>query len=109
MHRDDAAVRRLRTRRSPDIVGLDLVKEVMPQQSRSWNDGWNAYVRAPITPGYDSLHQPLSDNSRGPHVVAVDYGMKWNIPRHLRQLGCRVTVVPGDTIQFASLFIRELK
>ena len=29
------------------------------------------------------------------HVVAVDYGMKWNIPRHLRDAGFRVTVVPG--------------
>jgi carbamoyl-phosphate synthase small subunit len=28
-------------------------------------------------------------------VVAIDYGMKWNIPRHLREMGCRVTVVPG--------------
>jgi len=29
--------------------------------------------------------------------VAIDYGMKWNIPRHLRSLGCRVTVVPGTS------------
>ncbi len=86
-----------KARRSPDIVGLDLVKEVMPQQqSKDWETGLNALVCEPITPGYDSLHQPLSDNSQGPHVVAIDYGMKWNIPRHLRQLGCRVTVVPGS-------------
>jgi carbamoyl-phosphate synthase small subunit len=30
-----------------------------------------------------------------PHVVALDYGMKWNIARHLFALGCRVTVLPG--------------
>ncbi len=30
-----------------------------------------------------------------PHVVALDYGMKWNIPRHLVDLGCRVTILPG--------------
>ena len=30
-----------------------------------------------------------------PHVVAIDYGMKWNIPRHLADMGCRVTVMPG--------------
>ena len=30
-----------------------------------------------------------------PHVVALDYGMKWNIPRHLVDQGCRVTVLPG--------------
>jgi len=27
--------------------------------------------------------------------VALDYGMKWNIGRHLHNLGCRVTVLPG--------------
>ena len=32
-----------------------------------------------------------------PHVVALDFGMKWNIPRHLVESGCRVTVVPGST------------
>ena len=86
-----------KARRSPDIVGLDLVKKVMPQQqSADWGTGLNALVCEPITPGYDSLHQPLSDNSQGPHVVAIDYGMKWNIPRHLCQLGCRVTIVPGS-------------
>src|SRR6266851_2561147 len=29
------------------------------------------------------------------HVVAIDFGMKWNILRCLVQVGCRVTVVPG--------------
>jgi carbamoyl-phosphate synthase small subunit len=29
------------------------------------------------------------------HVVALDYGMKWNIARHLISAGCRVTVIPG--------------
>ncbi|HAB11630.1 MAG TPA: carbamoyl phosphate synthase small subunit, partial [Planctomycetaceae bacterium] len=45
--------------------------------------------------GYEGLHELAADPQDGPHVVAIDYGMKWNIPRHLRQLGCRVTVVPG--------------
>ncbi|NCY02752.1 MAG: carbamoyl phosphate synthase small subunit, partial [Planctomycetia bacterium] len=30
------------------------------------------------------------------HVVALDYGMKWNIARHLVSTGCRVTVLPGS-------------
>ena len=39
----------------------------------------------------------LLDSSRlaAPHVVALDYGMKWNIPRHLIDQGCRVTILPG--------------
>ena len=36
-----------------------------------------------------------ADRIDGPHVVAIDYGMKWNIPRYLRDVGCRVTIVPG--------------
>jgi carbamoyl-phosphate synthase small subunit len=28
-------------------------------------------------------------------VVALDYGMKWNIARHLTSVGCDVTVLPG--------------
>jgi carbamoyl-phosphate synthase small subunit len=27
--------------------------------------------------------------------VALDFGMKWNIPRHLVDMGCRVTILPG--------------
>ena len=30
-----------------------------------------------------------------PHVVALDFGMKWNIPRYLYDMGCRVTILPG--------------
>jgi carbamoyl-phosphate synthase small subunit len=30
-------------------------------------------------------------------VVALDYGMKWNIARHLYERGCRVTVLPGTS------------
>ena len=28
-------------------------------------------------------------------MVALDYGMKWNIARHLFDMGCRVTILPG--------------
>jgi carbamoyl-phosphate synthase small subunit len=28
-------------------------------------------------------------------VVALDYGMKFNIARHLAAMGCRVTILPG--------------
>jgi carbamoyl-phosphate synthase small subunit len=36
-----------------------------------------------------------SDAQDRPHVVALDYGMKWNIARHLFDMGCRVTILPG--------------
>jgi carbamoyl-phosphate synthase small subunit len=82
-----------KARRSPELSGHDLVKEVVPTESSVWNDGLHSLVRDPITIGYEGIHSdPPAD---GPHVVAIDYGMKWNIPRHLRQLGCQVTIVPG--------------
>ncbi len=34
---------------------------------------------------------------RGQHVVALDFGMKWNIARHLHRLGCQVTIMPGNS------------
>jgi carbamoyl-phosphate synthase small subunit len=36
-------------------------------------------------------------DEHGPHVVALDYGIKRNILRSLASLGCRVTVVPAQT------------
>ena len=82
-----------KARKSPDLVGRDLVREVMPQEPRTWAPGLDALVRDPIVPGYDGIHDLTPAENL--HVVAIDYGMKWNIPRHLRQLGCKVTIVPG--------------
>ena len=42
----------------------------------------------------------------GPHVVAIDYGMKRNIVRMMVQMGLKVTVVPATTRAAA---IRELR
>jgi carbamoyl-phosphate synthase small subunit len=83
---DDESLRR-KAQSSPNIVGLDLVKEVMPKAPFQWSEGlseWSSF--APTERAADGKER---------HVVAIDYGMKWNILRHLRSLGCRVTVVPG--------------
>jgi len=73
---------------SPGLVGRDLVREVVPDTCREWHDGLGAWSE------YDAkaASQPPAD---GPRIVAVDYGMKWNIARHLRQAGCRVMILPG--------------
>jgi carbamoyl-phosphate synthase small subunit len=81
---DDAAlVQRART--SPNIVGRDLVREVVPESSFAWKEGFTSPFASQLLPAREPTH----------HVVAVDYGMKWNILRCLVQVGCRVTVVPG--------------
>lgn len=88
---DDASL--VQKARSWDIVGHDLVREVAPKQASEWKDGVHDLERDPTTP------KTFTGDKSGtlPHVVALDYGMKWNIPRHLAEMGCRVTVMPGTS------------
>jgi carbamoyl-phosphate synthase small subunit len=80
---DDASLVH-KARHSPNIVGRDLVREVVPERAFPWSDGFTS----PLT-------SYLAARPATHHVVALDYGMKWNILRCLVQVGCRVTVVPG--------------
>jgi carbamoyl-phosphate synthase small subunit len=83
---DDAAlVDKART--IPSIVGRDLAKSVMPAQPFAWQEGF-------ISP---FASQELHAGKKRHRVVALDFGMKWNILRCLTQVGCDVTVVPGTT------------
>jgi carbamoyl-phosphate synthase small subunit len=74
-----------KARTSPGIIGRDLVREVVPPKSFVWNEGFTSPFASQLLPSRPATH----------HVVALDYGMKWNILRCLVQVGCRVTVVPG--------------
>ena len=82
-------------RTAPALVGRDLVSEVMPEAPSEWIE--------PLAAGALPLPQPREGGEfpepvrvpGTPHVVALDYGMKWNIARHLTTAGCRVTVLPG--------------
>ena len=74
---------------SAGLVGQDLVKEVSPKESSDWQNSLSTWWRL----RNDS--EKLDGDS--PHVVAMDFGMKYNIARHLTDQGCRVTIVPGTT------------
>jgi carbamoyl-phosphate synthase small subunit len=70
----------------PGLEGMDLASVISTTQNYDWDDGlWT------LAGGY-AVH---SGNPQGPHVVAVDYGMKRNILRNLVAAGARVTVVPA--------------
>jgi carbamoyl-phosphate synthase small subunit len=84
---DDASLVR-KAIASPGLVGRDLVREVIPGQPRDWNGGLSNWAKLP---GEPNPAFPASDL----HVVALDYGMKWNIARHLSDEGCRITILPG--------------
>jgi carbamoyl-phosphate synthase small subunit len=83
---DDASLV-AKAKASPGLVGRDLVREVLPEGTRTWDETISRWTRL------DGSAQPGSAD--GPHIVAIDYGMKWNIPRHLVDCGCRVTIAPG--------------
>jgi carbamoyl-phosphate synthase small subunit len=71
--------------RSPGLVGRDLVREVVPAESREWSEKLHGLA----------TQSNGSSDSHPFHVVCLDFGMKWNIPRHLADRGNRVTILPG--------------
>ncbi len=76
---------------APSLVGRDLVKEVTCREPYDWSQGhWE------LEGGYRQQgtgHAPEPRFS----VVAYDFGVKFNILRHLVEAGCRVRVVPAHT------------
>jgi len=75
-----------KARAIPTMTGQDLVREVTPKQSSPWTEGFT-----------HPLANYLSARKATHKVVAIDFGMKRNIPKCLTQVGCSVTVVPGTT------------
>ena len=72
----------------PSMAGLDLASMVSTARSYEW--------AKPVEPCSPSERVPPPAEPRF-HVVAYDFGIKKNILRRLRQVGCRVTVVPALT------------
>jgi carbamoyl-phosphate synthase small subunit len=75
----------------PSMAGLDLAKVVSVDKAYEWTQTEWQLVRADGTPGYGAQTSPKF------HVVAFDFGVKFNILRMLAQRGCKVTVVPAQT------------
>jgi carbamoyl-phosphate synthase small subunit len=76
-----------RARAWPGLVGMDLASEVSARQRYDWRRRlWR----------HGEGYPEAEAGGDGPHVVAIDYGVKQNILRSLSERGCRVTVVPAD-------------
>ena len=82
---DEAALRE-RARALPGLIGRDLVSEVTVEQPFTWDESTWDRARGYTRP-------PTARFS----VVAYDAGIKLNILRQLRSVGCEVTVVPATT------------
>jgi carbamoyl-phosphate synthase small subunit len=83
--------------RSPGLIGRDLVCEVVPKEPRDWSESLSQWTK----PNPSSSSAECDEQS--PLVVALDFGMKWNIARYLCDQGFRVSILPGTTATAASV------
>lgn len=73
------------TKTFPGLAGMDLAKVVSTTTAYEWTETeWQ------LGSGYGQQTAPKF------HVVAFDYGVKYNILRMLAQRGCKVTVLPAQ-------------
>ncbi len=72
----------------PGLKGMDLAKEVSVTERYDWRS---------TTWKLGEGHQDKTDAELPFHVVAYDFGVKFNILRMLVERGCRLTVVPAQT------------
>ena len=78
-----------KVRKSPGLIGRDLVKEVTCKNAYDWNESeWT------IQSGKTKLKEV---KDRPYNVLVYDFGVKRNILRKLTRAGCKVRVVPANT------------
>ncbi|HSB05457.1 MAG TPA: glutamine-hydrolyzing carbamoyl-phosphate synthase small subunit [Thermodesulfobacteriota bacterium] len=77
-----------RAKTSPGLIGRDLVKEVSCQKPFEWTEKYNSLS--------DTYFQPSTPDFR-PRVVVLDFGVKYNILRSLRETNCEVIVLPATS------------
>jgi len=75
-----------RVRELPSMIGRDLASTVTCEKPYAWTE-----MLRSLPPNMPRVWD------RNPHVIVMDFGAKYNIMRHLRTMGCRVTVVPART------------
>ena len=75
----------------PSMAGLDLAKVVSVNKAYDWTQTEWMLFNQDGKAGYGEQTAPRF------HIVAYDFGVKFNILRMLAQRGCRVTVVPAQT------------
>jgi carbamoyl-phosphate synthase small subunit len=80
---------------APSMAGLDLAKVVSTAKTYSWTQTEWQLHNATLQGKAGYSEQVAADAKF--HVVAYDFGVKYNILRILAERGCRVTVVPAQT------------
>ena len=80
-----------KARQSSDMIGSDLVKKVSCREPLLWEN----QAPVPVEGGLDQFEWP--EKRLKWRVVAIDYGVKYNIIRSLEKRGCTVLLLPGDS------------
>lgn len=88
----------------PGLSGMDLAKEVTCREPYEWNQRTWQLPDSVLRSQGELVSETVVPS--GPHVVAMDFGVKHNILRMFVDRGCRVTVVPAT---FTASQIRNLK
>ncbi|MFZ7112927.1 MAG: glutamine-hydrolyzing carbamoyl-phosphate synthase small subunit [Desulfatiglandales bacterium] len=79
-----------KARRSPDMIGQDLVRNVTCREPYFWKAG----RPVPVQGGLASFQWP--DEPGKWRVAAMDFGVKYNILRSMEKKGCSILVLPAD-------------
>ena len=79
-----------KAKNGPDMAGQDLAKEVTCERPYVWKDGKEVVIPEDLS----DYKWPETKNFR---VVAMDFGVKYNILRCLESRGCDLVVVPANT------------
>jgi carbamoyl-phosphate synthase small subunit len=80
-----------KARQAPDMVGRDLVKEVTCDEPVLWQKGRPVRLEGGLS------HFEWPETPGRFRVVAIDYGVKYNILRSLEERGCTVLIMPAGT------------
>lgn len=80
-----------KARQAPDMVGRDLVREVTCDEPVLWQNGRPVRLEGGLS------HFEWPEKSGRFRVVAIDYGVKYNILRSLEERGCTVLIMPAET------------
>ena len=89
------------------LVGWDLVQRVTCSNPYAWQNSYQRESRQPSAVSHQQegsglTNNLLTDGFRQPtinshKVIALDFGIKYNILRQLTEHGCKVQVVPART------------
>ncbi len=95
-------------RQGSGVVGMDFAKEVSTQEIYHWDQTGEESGDWHLRSGPDQANGKTAEERRTlpparHRIVAIDYGIKRNILRRLRQAGFEVTVMPASSTAGAIL------